>query len=197
MRKHLSILTLSAIMLFAFAACSEGDEPAVMEQYASLPNGATLIIHTLESAKAEGFVVHEDGDITFGQSTWDKFTSNVEDGIPSAVSLAYHFTLNNQNICPELYEEIKNDYPRLFTYNLSFDGSQFILYSIEETEEYIFKFLQRFEEIPPVTATYRRAVRYVLVNDNEITWEQIIRSMISSWSGDFIAHRTVYTKLYN
>ena len=35
--------------------------------------------------------------------------------------------------------------------------------------------------------------RYVLTNDNTVTWEDIVNGMLSSQSGDAIDHYSVYT----
>jgi hypothetical protein len=44
-------------------------------------------------------------------------------------------------------------------------------------------------------AIYSSYVRYVLVNDDKVTWDDIIHGMLSSRFGDYIPHRSIYTDL--
>ena len=155
--------------------------------------------YSLENAKKDNLVVFEDGDITSGQSVWDEFIENTERGKSCAVRLAFYYTFDGQGITPayEQYEEIKDDYPLLFIQDLTFNGKIYTLYSIEGEKEYRFnyKYLKRFVEASPrEIVPYRETIRYVLVNDKEVTWEQIISGMISSRFGAWIDHKTVYTK---
>ena len=50
----------------------------------------------------------------------------------------------------------------------------------------------RLVDIPPDTASYSEAILYVLVNDKDVTWEQIFQGMASSAIGSLIDHKTVY-----
>ena len=153
--------------------------------------------YSLENAKNDGLVVHENGNITSGQSTWDLFIENIQKNEPCFVLLAFYYTLENQNISPELYEEIKDDYPVLYIQDLNFDGKAYSLYSVENGEEYItqYKYLiPLIDASPPSTATFIKREMYVLVNNDEVTWEQIQRGMISSRFDDYIKHRIVYSK---
>ncbi|MDR0469346.1 MAG: hypothetical protein LBH09_05175, partial [Peptococcaceae bacterium] len=94
-------------------------------------------------------------------------------------------------------EEILDNYPVLYILDLSFDGTAYTLYFIEDGIEYSsqYRFLKQFtEESPPLSAIYTKMEMYVLVNDNAATWEQILHGMISSQFGDYIDHKTVYSK---
>jgi len=152
--------------------------------------------YTLEDAIADGLIVHKDLDIKFGQDIWDDFLKLTQSGTPCMVRIAYYHTLGNPwNYSREYYEEIKDDYPLLFIEDLTFDGEIYTLFSIEEGEEYAYeyKYLKQFEEAPTSkSAIYSHLFMYVLVNDNDITWEEIQRGMVSSQFGDFIPHSVVY-----
>ena len=161
------------------------------------PSEKIPLDYTLENAKNDGLVVHENGNITSGQSIWDLFLEKTKKNEPDIVRLALYFTLENRNISPELYEEIKDDYPVLYIQDLDFDGKTYTLYSVEDDEEYItqFKYLiQLTDASPPSTATFIKREMYVLVHNNEVTWEQIQHGMISSRFDDYIGHRIVYSK---
>ena len=156
--------------------------------------------YSLDDAKNDGLIVYENGNITSGQVVWDEFLEKIEQGNSAEVRLAFYYTLDGQNISPEHYEEIKNDYPLLFIQDLFFNGEIYTLHYIEDGNEFKFnyKYLKRFNETSPrETATYIESVRYVLVNDNNVTWEQIFFGMISSRIGDGIDHKTVYSKYIN
>ena len=153
----------------------------------------------LKNAKNDNLVIFEDGDITSGQAVWDEFIEITEQGKPYALRLAFYYTVDGQGITPahEQYEEIKDDYPLFFIQDLTFDGKIYTLYYVEDEKEYKFeyKYLKRFVEAPPrEKIPYRGTIRYVLVNDKEVTWEQIISGMLSSRFDAWIDRKTVYTK---
>ena len=143
--------------------------------------------YSLEDAKDDGLVVYEDYDITAGQAVWDEFVVETEKESPCETRLMFYYTLDGQGITPahEQYEEIKDEYPGFYIQDLSFDGSTYTLYWVEEGQEYTreYKYLKRFED--------SSEIRYVLVND-DVAWEQIVKGMMSSQLGDWIDFHTVY-----
>jgi len=137
-------------------------------------------------------------NITSGQSVWEEFVSCAEKETPSMVRLAFYYTLDKENISPEHYEEIKDDYPALYIQDLRYDGKEYTLCYAENREKYVYnyKHLKRFENnSPPSSAVYSSAVYYYLLNDPDITYGQISKAMFSSFSGDFIDCQRVYSKL--
>lgn len=183
------------ICLFILTSCSNnvkilGD----YVPYTEIPDN-----YLLEDAKSDNCVVFEDLDITSGQSVWDDFLLKAKDGTPGMVRLAFYYTLGEPSgYAPELYEEIKDEYPALYLQDLSFDGEKYTLFYIEEGKEYSFKydFLKKFEgKSESNTAVYSDYTRYVLVNDSGITWEQIEEGMVSSQSDAWIDHKIVYSDL--
>jgi hypothetical protein len=79
---------------------------------------------------------------------------------------------------------------------LRYDGKHYYLYEKdgEKLIKVVYKYLKRFEETPAnESATYTHRLMYVLVNDNETTWDDIIHGMFSSQWGDYIDHRVVYS----
>jgi len=66
---------------------------------------------TLEDAKREGYVVIEDGDVTFGQEAWQNFVDLSSKKIPCKI--------------PEYYESIKDDYPKMYILELVYNGEIF------------------------------------------------------------------------
>ena len=184
--KKMLLLIISFLLL---SACGTGTSHiADLVPYDEIPQD-----YSLEDAKSDGLVVHEDYDITAGEAVWDIFLAEAERGNPCKVRLMFYYTLEGQSITPEheQYEEIKNNYPGFHIQDLSFDGSRYTLYWVEEEQEYIHEYehLKRFEDVS--------AIRYVLVNDNTATWEQIVNGMVRSRFGDWIDFYTVYSNYSN
>jgi hypothetical protein len=152
---------------------------------------------SLDYVKTNGYVVYENLDITVGQSVWDEFISASDAGAICEVPLAFYYTLGDpSHYSPEMYEEEKARYPLLYTKTLSFDGEKYTLtYSDEDgdhVEEYRYM-LKLTGDAESATATYSHYVRYVLADDETVTWDEIFRSMVSSQSGAYIRHSVVYT----
>ena len=148
-----------------------------------------------------GRVVFNNGEITSGQSVWDAFVNAAYNNEPSTVILENNWTLNAAGLSPELYAEIKDDYPMQIVQTLDFSGDRYgFTLSWAEGDTGIFsgfRYLMRFEEpAPSATATYTSKVMYILVNDSEVTWQQLFHGMVSSYSGAFIDHKTVYIRRY-
>jgi hypothetical protein len=188
-------IVISMLYLLILTTCNNTNGMAnAYVPYSEIPEN-----YSLEDAKNDNLVVFEDGNISSGQAVWDDFVKITEQGKLYTVRLAFYYTLNGVGITPahEQYEEIKNDYPHLFIQDLTFDGRIYTLYSVEDKKEYKFsyKYLKRFVEASPKeTDTHREIIRYVLVNEKEVTWEQIMSGMLSSRFGDWIDHKTVYIK---
>ena len=154
--------------------------------------------YTLDDAKRDHCVVFEDSRVTSGQSEWDNFVSRTEEKKPCYVRLAFYYTLDDQNISPEHYEEIKDDYPALYIQDLKFNGSHYQLMSSEDGKHYsdVYSYMKKYTEGPLTSdAKYSEWTRYVPVNDDSVTWGDIFRGMISSQSGASIDHKTVYSDI--
>lgn len=150
----------------------------------------------LQRAKDDGCVVMEDGDVTFGQEIWQDFVNAAEEGKNASVKVAHYYTLNPQSCSEQLYEAYKEDYPVLYILNLTYDGSSYTLRWNEGSTEYVrnYKYLMYYTGgAPSSSAIYDSYIRYVLTNDNTVTWEDIFRGMISSQFDAYIDHYPIYT----
>lgn len=185
------LLFILLIFFFILTACSKNIADVSLTQ---LPEN-----YSLEDAKSDDCVVFENSDITYGQTKWDKFIQEAEDGKTSTVRLAFHFTLGDPSrYSKELYEEMKDDYPSLHVMDLSFDGKKYIIEIVEDgrlvSKEY--QYLMKYEgRTRSGTATFSEYTYYVLVDDNTVTWDDIEHGMISSQSGDWIDHYKVYSDI--
>jgi len=187
MRRYAALVIILTLVLGSCAANIKTEYVALEK----LPDA-----YTYEDAIEDGCVVFDNGDITHGQARWDEFASAVPNE-KSSVRLAYYYTLEHYDD-EEYYESVKDEYPKLFVEDLSYDGEYYTLRWFEDDEEIVhkYKYMLRFEgDAETPYATYDRYVRYVLVNDNTLTWEDITYGMYSSYMGDYIPHHTVYTDL--
>ncbi|QOX62676.1 hypothetical protein FRZ06_04595 [Anoxybacterium hadale] len=185
------LIAMMLFILFAVSGCAKGNQIELRK----LPKD-----YSLEDAKKDGCVVFEDLDITSGQSTWDDFIATTEKKEPASVRIAYYYTLGDKSkYASEYYEEIKDDYPILYIQELRYDGDSYILDVNEEEGQVIsheYLYLLRYEGKPDSpNAIFTDYVYYVLVNDPNVTWDELEKGMLSSDLGDHIDHRLVYSDL--
>lgn len=86
----------------------------------------------------------------------------------------------------------------IYIFNLTYDGIGYTLHWREGNTEQVrnYKYLMHYTGDAPTTyATYDTYARYVLTNDNTVTWEDIFQGMISSQIGQSIEHYSIYTDL--
>lgn len=152
----------------------------------------------LQQAKDAGWVVMEDGDVTSGQQSWFDFVKATEEGKETSIKLAYYYTLNPENCSEEYFKAHKEDYPVLYIRDLAYDGISYTLSWKENNKEITktYQYLMHYiEEVELPFASFDSAERYVLTNDNTVTWQDLIHGMLSSQLGDYIPHSSVYTDL--
>ena len=155
--------------------------------------------YTLEDARIDGCVCFDNGDITEGQKIWDDFVDATNTQEEVTVRLAFYYSLDEEQCDPEYYESVKDEYPVLYIQELTYKDNSYTIRWFEEGEEIkkTYKYLMKYEGEPESeTALYESYLRYVLTNDNTVTWEQIWRGLASSKLGDAIDHQVVYQK-YN
>ncbi len=153
----------------------------------------------LAKLKTEGTVVTEDGTATYGQDTWAKFYEKTQKGKSASVTVAAWYTLDPEKCDETYYEAYREDYPALYVHNLSFDGEMFSLTWQEQSVQYgrHYRYLMRYDSSDPSVYSSRapqKRIRYVLTNDNTVTWNNIIRGTASSKLGDYIDHFSIYTE---
>ena len=189
LRKGLALF-IGLSLALTVSACSTTDHKALDK----LPKD-----YSYEDAIADGCVMFKNGDVTSGEAIWQEFLNAVDSGKKATVRLADYFTIEDPSrYAPELYEEVKDDYPMLFIKDLTFDGDQYITESYEDGKlsSATYKFLMKYEGEPRSdTALYYSYLYYVLVNDDTLTWDEIERGMFSSQLGAYIPHVRVYSDL--
>ena len=152
----------------------------------------------LELARKSNIPVFELQGCTSGNETWDTFFQTVSNGTPASVLCAHYYVLDKEHMSAELYEEEKDEYPKLFFYLVEYDGTEYSVKVRESTVEAVdyqesFKYLLHFTgDAPSSTALYSSYDNYVLVDDPTATWEGIWAGMVSSQLGAGYKHFTVY-----
>lgn len=163
-----------------------------------VPLGELPTDYSLEQAKADGCVVHEDSDVSAGQEIWEAFVSACAKGRSGSVRLYSYYTLDPERCTPEYYEAEKDNYPWAFIRDLSFDGEKYTIRWFGDGQEYVreYEYLLRCEGgAESKTALYSSYVRYLLAHDESVTWEEYFHGMVSSRFGDAIDADNVYTDL--
>ncbi len=153
--------------------------------------------YSLEDAKRNGYVVIADGDVAFGEDIWQNFFNLSAKKRPCKIRVVHYYT-DPSHDDPAYYESFKDDYPEMYISELVFNGETFIVRHYEGEKYYgtEYKYLMKYEgEAESREATYTSYVRYVLVNDDTVTWDEIMHGMISAIADDYIPHKTIYTDL--
>ncbi|MDD4761014.1 MAG: hypothetical protein PHU66_09435 [Bacteroidaceae bacterium] len=204
MKKNTLISILSVIIIVAIACYACSDKPnehsskSTKNTYEYIPYEQLPADYDLENAKLDGCVVFENLQLTSGDEVWQQFLEKVQAGESSSIRLAYYYTLDSQNISEEYYAEVKDEYPVLYVQDLSFDGETYHLYYTENEQiyEYEYPYLVKYTGTPnSSTAIYSEYVRYFLVRDKDITFEQIQIGWFSSYTGNQVDCVAVYTDL--
>ncbi len=154
----------------------------------------------LKAAKEKGIVVIEDAiTCVSGKETMESFYATVSEGNAASILIAqYYGPLKKSQVSNELYEQEKDNYPVLYFYMVEFDGKQFTTKVRESTSEKIesektFTYLKHFTGNAPETALIAKYEYYVLVDNEDVTWEDIEKGMFSSQLGDYIEHHTIFS----
>ena len=156
----------------------------------------------LELARKTDTVVFERQGCTSGNDVWDSFYQTVTDGSPATVLCAHYYVLDKEHMSAELYEEEKDQYPKLFFYLLEYDGKEYSVKVRESSVEALdyqetFQYLLHFTgDAPSVTALYESYDNYVLVDDPTATMEGIWAGMLSSYYPSGYKHFIVYRNYF-
>lgn len=155
--------------------------------------------NALSQAVEDGRVVHIDGYVKNGKDAWQEFVEAATAGKSATIKLAYYYTLDQEGYSEQYYEAFKEDYPVLYLKELAYDGNVYTLKWAEGSTEYVreYQYLMYYTGEAPAAkkASYDTVLRYVLTNDDQVSWEDLQKGLYSSQLGDYIDHYTVYTQL--
>ena len=182
--KRLFAIVLCALLCVSLCACGEKVTPVTpLEE---------LTDYTLEQAKTERVAVYEDHNITSGQNIWDKFEWEATVmKQPTTVRLVFYYTLEGQGkMSEELYNEVKDDYPKLYVMDLTFDGEKYTRRHFEDGKEitYTYKHLVKCED--------ETRIYYAICDNPDVkTIDELYKGMLSSQlNADSNPHALVYCK---
>lgn len=193
--KVIAIITAMVILPLIFTGCSK-----TVIEYRNIPGYISYFDleknYTLEDVKKDGCVVFEDSQLTSGEEQWLRFVDMTKKSKPASIRMAYYYSLEEQkgHVSDELYEEMKDEYPRLYFKDLTFDGKKFTTYSVEDGKEYIDKYayLNHYTGDARKGAAFSRYDSYILVNNQDVTYQELEKSLYSSNSNDWIEHKSIY-----
>jgi hypothetical protein len=151
---------------------------------------------SLQDAKDAGMLVLENMTITSGLNQWNEFYENAASGRSDEVMIAKYYEIGNESqYSPELYEEIKDDYPILYVFSLKYDGSVYTLSYYEDSKLYTYDYPYMIERVGHLSPTAAVAEHFfALVNDKELSYHDIKWSMLSSNLADKVDYRDVFAE---
>lgn len=153
-----------------------------------MPNDA------LAKAKEADVIVFEDGVLTSGRSMMQSFYEFTRHKHINSVLCAYYYS-KDQNTS-EKEEDININYPELYFNEIVFDGKVYRLKhklsTLPEVMDESYPFLLHFEGEAPESADYTYYNYYVLCEREDVTWEDILKSQLSSQTGASIKYELVY-----
>lgn len=204
MKRIFTLLLIVSVLLLVSCA-EENKENELPESSDSAEQDIRTVFETvcpadeaLELSRKTDTVVFERKGCTSGKNVWDSFYQTAMSGTPSTVLCAHYYDLDKEHMSEELYEEEKDQYPKLFFYLVEYDGKQYTV-KIRESNvgamdsQGTFRYLKHFTgDEPSPTALYASYDNYVLVDDPKATMDGIWEGMISSQSGAGYRHCTVY-----
>lgn len=194
--KSIAIIIVMVWMIFTSVGCSNvGIKHGKLPGYVDYSD--IKLHYSLEDAKKDGCVVFEDLHLTSGEEEWLRFVDNTNKGELAAVRIVYYYTLEAQkeHVSDELYEEMMDEYPKLYVTDLSFDGKEYSTYYVEEDIEYIDKYayLNHYTGDARQGADFSKYDCYILVHDKDVTYNELEKAIYSSNSNDWIDHKRIYT----
>ncbi len=211
--KQLIILALTFALLGCFACTKKPDTGATAAPAAeagdALPSDLMALFNTpmsadeaLAAAKEARVVVMESVKVTSGREVWNEFFERTEAGEKAAVLTAKYYTLDPERVDPALYAQEKDNYPVLYFTLITYDGDLFE-YTVKDSKtagtdssgRYLF--LKHYEGKLRQGAAFDAYDRYELVNDENVTWEELEWGMFSSQFGDYIPFHTAYCDFYD
>lgn len=190
-----------------FAVCKDSAGDTLSEQIIACKPAEGASQEDIDRVKTGGFVIMEDGSVTSGKDAWLDFYEKTTSGESATIRVAYIYTLDKETCSYEYYEVVKDDYPALFLKEIIYDGQSYTCnplhydgetYSPMYIPEYdnepsSWKYLVRFTGEPYVTdGLYTAYDRFVLVDEESVTWRDLEWGVFSSQTDDCIPYEEVF-----
>lgn len=142
----------------------------------------------LEKAQENICVVSEDLNVISGDEYWEKFLEKVEEEKNAQIRLVKYYTLGEEEkYATGFYESIKDEYPKVYFYSLVYVAGEGFWLGIrsnakEEPEQIRhYNYMKHFGgDTVSSDSVDSHYDRYVLVDDDSVTWKAIMEQMIRS-----------------
>lgn len=159
---------------------------------------------SLQEALSRGdIVITKNSDFLAGRDRLRAFTDAAHQGERGEILVLNYYDLVGTRCGVEYFNEDGSNYPVAYLNRLSFDGEQYHFAvretgttEIEQGAEGTFRYLMHYEGKTTPPARPFLYERFVLVNDETLTWDRIEWGMLSSQFGDSVPHHIVASVLY-
>ena len=134
--------------------------------------------YTLEDAKLDGCVVFEDLALISGESNWNEFLDLSQSDKEATIRIVSSYS----------------DDSAFYISDLSFDGSYYYV-SKKDVETKQYKYLNHYSIKLDNNASYKICDYYILVNEKDVSFDSLEKSMASSNSDDYIDQYRIFINL--
>lgn len=163
----------------------------------------------IEDAVRNGFVMMKNGNISSGKEDFLAFYEKTLQGKPCRIRIGFSYEQDTEHTSEDLQAATNMDYPQLYLNELTYDGEKYIISPVNKArDEYVicekpgvdspessFLYLMHFTGTPRAPGSLVASYDYyVLLNREDVTWEDIESSMLSSQAGAMIHHMMVYSE---
>ena len=170
------LLILICSMLIVTSCSKNGDIQEGLPDFTDINDLPTS--YTLEDAKLDGCVVFEDLILMSGESNWNKFFDLSQSDQEATIRIVSYYS----------------DDSLFYIKDLSFDGSYYYV-SEKDVETKQYKYLNHYSIRPDNNASYKIFDYYILVNEQDVSFDSLEKSMVSSKSGDYIDQYRIFINL--
>ena len=171
------VLGLLACTLLCVCSCSRSGVQKSLPKYSDFSQIA--YDYSIDNAIVDKCVVFTDLALVSGGDIWFEFLDMIQSGNVARVRIAQFYTGKVQ------------------TYHLSdlsYDGSLFVVTEMAGVvREY--KYLNHYSSEAGKDADYSALDSYILVNKEDLTYDDLERALISSTKGDYIDQYRIYVNI--
>ena len=190
-----------------FAMCKDSAGDTLSEQIIACKSAEGASQEDIDRVMNSGYVILEDGSVVSGKDAWLDFYEKTTSGESATIRVAYIYTLDKENCSYEYYEAVKDDYPALFLKEITYDGQSYTCNPLHydgetyspmyipgyDNEPSSWKYLVRFTGEPYVSdGLYTAYDRFVLVDEEAVTWRELEWGVFSSQTDDCIPYEEVF-----
>ena len=200
MKKAVIVLIFAAMALVALTSCNVRRESADTKKNRELFQKLFTVEEGLEWAKTSDVVVMDNDGCISGKALWEAFFETSTNGKPASVLMAHLMTMDKDSVSAEYYEQAKDEYPKLSITLLEYDGVEYTMKQRDCAKEYtgtgtVYKHLKHFAGDPLTEyakTQFDSYSFYVLLDDPELTWEEIVGASLSSYAPSTIRDYPIY-----